>query len=347
MIPDITLHYNLFGWESLCFICALIGFFIALLVHMASEAMGLPNLKMWAKSEYMQVAASFLIILLAIGMANVGMKIGADMATEIAKASNNAVLANASANVSNADDPVKIAKSYLINGPLTCEVHLYELVRAINRAIEGLNSLSINLSNVEGVGLGFFYAGKVSATHYAAQSIAYLSIFHYIQYHLLDFSQYVMLQIFLPIGIILRTFAPTRGAGGLMIAFALGFAFIFPISYLFILAIMPQNSLTCGDKFVAQANAASPQAAYANEFLSDDPCANNAGSTVMKMMKSEGDAGEQSEIMQILSLLNQMYLQAIFYPMVCLILTFTFVRQTSSLFGTDLAEIGRGLIKII
>ncbi|HIH30560.1 TPA: hypothetical protein HA243_04120, partial [Candidatus Micrarchaeota archaeon] len=42
-----------------------------------------------------------------------------------------------------------------------------------------------------------------------------------------------------------------------------------------------------------------------------------------------------------------LFLQAIFYPLASLIITISFIRQTGSLFGADLAEIGRGLIKLI
>jgi hypothetical protein len=41
------------------------------------------------------------------------------------------------------------------------------------------------------------------------------------------------------------------------------------------------------------------------------------------------------------------YMQAVFYPMVAIIITFTFIRQTGAMFGADLNEIGRGLVKMI
>ncbi|MFA6489070.1 MAG: hypothetical protein WCT52_00130 [Candidatus Micrarchaeia archaeon] len=344
---DVNVSFPL-GWESLCVICALIGFFMAVLVHMAAKAMGLQNLDMWAKSEYMQAGASFLIILLAIGMVQAGGRIATEITSKLAEASDNVELLGAAANPVNIGDPVRIAKAYLTEGPLKCEVNMYKWARRLNTWAEFWNGISISVGNVEGTGGGFFYAGRVSVTHYAAQSITYLALFHYIQYHMLNFSQYVMLQIFLPIGIILRTFAPTRGTGGFMIAFALGFAFVFPISYLFIVAMMPSTAIACSQIGVqADYISNAGKAGFAEEFLVDDPCPNNAGATVMNMMKSEGDTTMQSELTRLQRSVGQLYLQAVFYPMVCLIVTFTFIRQTSSLFGADLAEIGRGLIKII
>jgi hypothetical protein len=332
-------------WEAICIIAALIGFFMALLTHMISIGLRLPNLNAWAKSEYMQAAASFLIILFAAGMVRAGGSIVGEVTSKLAEANENIVLVQAAGNPANIGDPAKIAKTYLLEGPLSCEISLYNTVRMLNFLWEFPNSLSLSVGNVEAVGGGFFYAGKVSATHVVAQNIAYLALFHYVQYHMLSFSQYVMLQIFLPIGIVLRAFAPTRGAGGFVVAFALGFAFVFPISYLLIISLMPPSYGCTNIEVVADYSAA--KAAYANEFLGDDPCTNNVGSIMVKKMATESNQGIGDSIARILSMVGHLYQQAVLYPMVALIITFTFVRQTSSLFGADLAEIGRGLIKII
>lgn len=335
-----------FNWEVLSTICALIGFFTAVLVHMAGKALNLTNLEAWAKAEYVQAGVSLLIVLFAISMVHVGGSVMGEITERMAAETDNIQLLSAANG--NIGDPVNIAKSYLLQAPLQCEINMYKWARKLNYWAEMGNAVSFSVGNVEGVGGGYFYAGRVSATHYAAQNLAYLGLFNFIQYHLLDFSQYTMLQIFLPIGLILRDFAPTRGTGGFMIALALGFAFVFPMSYLLIIMITPSDSYACTNiGVVPEVGATAGRSAYAKEFLEGDPCANNAGSIIMHSLRAEGDTNKQSEIMMLLKSIGQLYLQAVFYPMVCLILTFTFVRQTSSLFGADLAEIGRGLIKII
>jgi hypothetical protein len=335
-----------FNWIVLCTLCSLIGLFTAVLVHMAGKALNVHSLEAWAKSEYMQTAVSLLIVLFAISMVQVGGNVITQITANLAAETDNIQLIGAS--TGNIGDPVAIAKSYLLTGPLQCETTMYKWARALNFWAEMGNAVSWSSSNVEGLGGSYFYAGRVSATHYAAQNLAYLGLFQFIQYHLLDFSQYTMLQIFLPIGLILRNFAPTRGTGGFMIAFALGFAFVFPASYLMILAVMPSNAAACTNIGVTpDVASAAARTAYANEFLTEDPCMNNAGSIVMHSLRADADTGKEDEILQLLKSVGSLYSQAVFYPMVCLIITFTFVRQTSSLFGADLAEIGRGLIKII
>ncbi len=342
----ITQQWGLFNWEVLCTICSLIGFFMAVLVHMAGKALNLHNLEAWAKAEYVQAGVSLLIVLFAITMVHVGGNVISEITGNMAQETGNIQLASSA--TANAGDPVKIAQAYLLEGPLKCEINMYTWARKLNFWAEMGNAVSFSVGNVEGVGGGYFYAGRVSATHYAAQNLAYLGLFNYIQYHLLDFSQYTMLQIFLPIGLILRDFSPTRGTGGFMIALALGFAFVFPMSYLMIIMITPTDTYACTHiGVVPDVAGTAARTAYAKEFLQEDPCANNAGSIIMHTLRAEGDAGKESEIMMLLKSVGQLYVQAVFYPMVCLILTFTFVRQTSSLFGADLAEIGRGLIKII
>jgi hypothetical protein len=192
---------------------------------------------------------------------------------------------------------------------------------------------------VEAIGGGWALGGLVSFFHYLNNNLVYLALFNYVQYYILQFSQFTMLQIFLPIGLILRSFPVTRGAGGLVTAFALGFAFVFPISYVLIVAMMPNTHALC-----SQVNVMKEEAVNAHQ----DPCLNNEGAILEKYYQLKAEKGKLGGISAFLSeSINIFFLQSMFYPLVALVITFTFIRQTSSLLGADLAEIGRGLLKII
>ncbi len=326
------------GWEGLGLLLAFITLLIIVLVHMVSISFSMPNLAMWAKSEYAQVAVTVLIVVFAVGMRDAGNNITGTVTAAIAKASGNIELVGAT----NAyiDDPAKIAKAYIIQGPLHCEKNIYWAYYLRNLLVlEPLNSITFGVGNVEGVSGAFYLAGKISTAHYYTQNIAYLAVFHYIQYFLLQFSQYTMLQIFLPVGLALRAFPVTRGAGGFVTAFALGFAFIFPITYVLIVAMSPAVHYACTDVALQAQNAA--------VYPEGDRCFNNAGAMMAAVYDGTGKTKADKEYADLAIPFGQLYLQAMFYPMVALIVVFSFIRQTSSLFGADLAEIGRGLIKII
>ncbi len=325
-----------FSWEVIATLVALMTLFIVVLMQMISRGFGLQNLGMWVKAEYLQVGVSFLIIFFALAMQTAGNRVASEVTVSVTAASGNIQLNEAT--VGNLGNPLKIAKAYL-ETVVSCERHIYFVTYTKNFFTEFFSNMKIDILGSEAIGGNFVFSGPVSLYHYINNNIIYLVLFHYIQYNVLQFAQYTMLPIFLPIGLILRAFPVTRGAGGLVVAFALGFAFVFPISYVLIVAMMPNVSAFCGQISVM---AQSPEI---NDY---EACLGNRGEQMEQYYKLKSHAGDDASFIGwIQSSIGMFFLQAIFYPLVALIVTFTFIRQTGSLFGSDLAEIGRGLIKII
>jgi hypothetical protein len=322
------------GWETVALTVAFISLLITILMQMASRALGLQGLGMWVKSEYSQVAVSFLIIGLAFAMQQ-GYVVVGEITASVAAASGYIELNTIAQN--SLGDPFIIAKAY-IDTVVRCQKTVYAIIYAKNFFTEAYSQMSLDVLGVEAIGGGFALSGFVSLYHYINNNIVYLTLFNFIQYNVLVFSQYTMLQIFLPIGLVLRAFPLTRGAGGLMVAFALGFAFVFPMTYVLIVAMMPNMEAFCSQITVEEL----PQVA------GQDPCLNNVGGITEGHYKLKSQTSKTTGLIDWIEANFGMFLlQAIFYPLVCLTITFTFIRQTGSLFGADLAEIGRGLIKII
>jgi hypothetical protein len=312
------------------------SFFITVLLQMVAKAFSLQSLNMWVRAEYAQVAVSFLIIFFALSMVAAGNAAIGDITAEVAAASGNIPLgAAAQANLCN---PSRIGQAYL-NTVTTCESGMYYTVFALNYFAEFFSKLSLDSTGTEAIGGGWALTGIVSLYHYLASNLVYLALFNYIQFFILQFSQYVMLQIFLPIGLILRAFPVTRGAGGLITAFALGFAFVFPISYVLIVAMMPNAGAICSQVGMMKAEV---------EATHSDPCLNSEGAQMVKYYQLKSESGRTRGIVTFFEeSINIFFLQSLIYPFVALIITFTFIRQSSSLMGADLAEIGRGMIKLI
>ena len=325
-------------WTVTATAVALISFFITVLVHMASKAMSLQNAEMWAKSEYAQAAVSFLIIFFAAAMQTAGASAISQVTASVASASGNLPLTQSIAN--SLGDPNAIAKAY-IQTVIGCEVNIYRLVYIPNLYIEMASKVSVAGLGSEALGAGFALTGWVSLFHYIMNNVVYLVLYHYIQHNVIVFSQYTMLPVFLPIGLVLRAFAPTRGAGGFVTAFALGFAFIFPMSYVLIVALMPSYDTYCNQVTLASDPNSVP-------FGDKNPCFNSVGGAMDGYYKLKSMEGSLPNLVdKIGAALHILFLQAVFYPLAALIVTFSFIRQTGNLFGADLAEIGRGLIKII
>lgn len=313
--------------------------FLAVFLDMVSRAFSLQALSMWVKSEYAQVAVTFLIILMAFLIFGNGVEpgIGEEIAMEAtaavaAETGNIAIRDAAELHVNN---PTEIAKSYIKGTVVKCQADIYLGIFILDLLAEPGSSLMLEVRGVESIGGGFFLGGIVSTLHYLAASIVYLGVFEYVQYYLLTFSYYTMLSVFLPIGLVLRAFPFTRGAGGLIVAVALGFAFVFPVTYILVMAMMPSLGTDCSSVDVPVDSA-------------DIPSWFNAGEIKDNMLRIQAEQGRMNlSVEGIRAKIALLYLQAFFYPMVVLIVTFTFIRQTGSLFGSDLAEIGRGIIKIV
>jgi hypothetical protein len=340
---DMMAWFN--GWAAISITIALMAFFLTVFLQMVAKAFNLQSLNMWVRAEYAQVAVSFLIIFFAVlmvsmatGTPNGDPGVVGEIVSVVSATSGNIPLNIAIQDHSTLGNPTRIGQAYL-RQLLKCESDIYYTVFIYNFFTEFFSKISLDAMGVEAMGGGFALGGIVSLFHYLNNNLVYLALFNYVQFYILQFSQFTMLQIFLPIGLVLRSFPVTRGAGGLVTAFALGFAFVFPISYVLIVAMMPNAGAICSQVSVLKAEAAATHS---------DPCLNNEGAQMEKYYQLKAGKGRLGGISSFLSeSLNIFFLQSMFYPLVALIITFTFIRQTSSLLGADLAEIGRGLIKII
>ncbi|VVB58190.1 Uncharacterised protein [Candidatus Anstonella stagnisolia] len=331
------------NWFPIFILTMLAMLAIATIVYMVGIALGMMNLKMWAKSEIVNVFAMFLLVLALIGALSATWEISK-------KITESAYVYSGGAGPAGPIDHFTLARAYLVES-LKCERTVYKISFLINSVYETVEKYSMDVSGPEGHS-GSVYGAFTGIWHYVTGNLTYLMIFNYVQLRFLDFVEVVMMSLFLPIGIILRTFAPTRGAGGLMIAIAIGFYFVFPMSYVFIYASAPKNSIC------TQLDQSLPS------VLEEDACYTNISDIYVQRARIKAEesgigAVDDKVKTAVANMLgfgipdlsgataSGFLLHAIFYPLVCLIITFTFIRQTSALLGADLAEIGRGFIKLI
>ena len=324
-------------WLWLAVPVALLSLFIPVLLSFVARFFGLQPLSMWVKAEYAQAAVSFLVIAFVLAMQTAGCSVVGEVALDVAAASGNVHLVGATGSGTIAD-PNQIAKGYII-AVTRCADRIWTFAYILNWLPEIVKGMSLDVRGAEAISGGLAFTGIVTVLHYIANGMVYVAVFHFIEYHLLSLAQYTMLPIFLPIGLLLRSFPLTRGAGGLVTAFALGFAFVFPMSLVVINAMMPNVGYACAQVDVKLND---------NPFSKMDQCSANVGSQISMLSQLRGNADDLDSLIALLQrTLGLLYLISVVYPTVALIITFTFIRQTGSLFGADLAEIGRGLIKLI
>jgi hypothetical protein len=124
----------------------------------------------------------------------------------------------------------------------------------------------------------------------------------------------------------------------MLLAMGIGFFAVYPISLAMLMTLQPPGESFCTE-FRAPPAMLDVSRGYDMVSLEGVQRASDA------LRARSGDVS--SLIYKAKNFIPLFYLQAMFFPMVALIITFTFIRQTGAILGADLNEIGRGLVKLI
>jgi hypothetical protein len=177
------------------------------------------------------------------------------------------------------------------------------------------------------------FFGKINDIEYYANEYSWLIIFIYIQKYLTAFAETSMFTIFLPVGIVLRAFPPTRGAGAVLIAAAIGFYIVYPTVYALLILSSYNQIPGCAIsmppinvKEVAKSCPLSPSAPIeAIQSVIQNP------PDISKLKAGTGEL--------------RFYIYSFF--IISLGATLIFIRSSAGIFGADISEIGRNMFKLL
>jgi hypothetical protein len=160
----------------------------------------------------------------------------------------------------------------------------------------------------------------------------------YAQSALLSVIAVVAVPLLLPVGLVLRTFYPTRKLGGTAIAIAIGLFAIFPLTYLLDAQITANYSGVINQ---AALSAFSIQAdGFEGGMLSLGALSANAISGPLQGLMS-GLSGLVSSfsglIKELLSWLALLIVQVFFFPVLSVVLTITAVRELAKMLGSEVS----------
>jgi hypothetical protein len=142
-----------------------------------------------------------------------------------------------------------------------------------------------------------------------------------------------MLAVFLPVGLILRSFHFTRGVGALFIAVAVGFYFVFP--YVFVLTDPSFVKLPPLQQYPQIAgNFCYPTLAGAVAFIatSGAQSGSSVGAPSLQMMSSQ---------------FGRLYAALLIHPLIALFITLIVIRYLMYLFGEEGFDVIRAVGKAI
>lgn len=327
------------GWLALCVVAIAICVAFNTLLYMAGMMFQSEHLKKYAESEFLQVTASTMLIFFSIALLNMLMG---------SSSSGGGFIGNYLGGASTVSCGAEQSGVYGIfsntdfgGGPLgafKCKIQekitaldvAYNNVFEENMPQERLTSMCISAFGVP-VYCGDWNIQKhqaVEMDHLVATKIVGLLMPLNGEYVLVQYIQNNMLTVFLPLGLLLRIIPFTRGVGGLFIAIAIGFYFVFPVFYIltdptYVKADTPTTDLEQGMCFTGFSGAA--------VLLSDQYV--NVGQTGLAL----GNATE---------LVYELTIAIMFYPFIAFVIAMIFIRATTPLLGGDTGELMRMAMRL-
>ncbi|VVB58707.1 Uncharacterised protein [Candidatus Anstonella stagnisolia] len=320
------------NWQYYALVAVLVCIGFNALVYMLGTAFHLENMTRWAKAEFLQVSASSLMILFVVGML-FGVSGTVEYLQNWVIGQGSTVLCSGkNVNVMDSGGPIEIVKCKL-QEHITNLDNMYNDIYKKNLKMEARTATCYILFGMP-VSCGDWnmeWHKKVEQAHLLGEKIVPLQVALNGQYALATYIANNMLGVFLPLGIILRIFPITRGVGGLLIAIAIGFYFVFPVIF-----VMQDPTFV--------------KAAGRPSAIMQDPDMCFAGfkgvSILINSIPQSEDDSISMDYNNYGELLAQLTVKIMFYPFVAFALALIFVRAATPLLGGDTGEIMRMIAKL-
>jgi hypothetical protein len=331
------------GWQALALLALATVFGFATLVYMFGRAFGSEPLKRWAKAEFMQAFASFFIVIFLIVL------LGGDAATfgafqfinENVIGGNSRVMCGTSAMIVNEGGPFEVMRCKL-KDKIGALDSLYDGIYRANRIKERLASACFMLFGMQ-VFCGDWNSdihNAVEQNHMLGEKIIPLQIALQGQFAFTTYLERNLLNIFLPLGILMRIFPLTRGTGGLFIALAIGFYVVFPTA--FILTDPSYVRIESEDK--------PPLASEGNFGISACYPGFRGSAIIINSFFGSGPGGTGEDTRfsrRAIDVLPQLTIEIMFYPFIAFVITLMFVRAATPVLGGDTGELMRMVSKLV
>ncbi|MBI5046524.1 hypothetical protein HZC07_02210 [Candidatus Micrarchaeota archaeon] len=351
------------NWQVIAIAVSAIAVFVSVILIMLSRVFGMRNLEQTAKTEFVYAASTVLIVGMIIAVINAGEPyLASGSQPSLAK-----TLYLDSFQISQACAGALFNQNTLVDWVL---LYLDTPTKCVESFMNKLYVLSIPIEATASIFMEIFMSEHASGfgVKWIAERInnttSSMTFYMYIYFLLkivLSFIKYYG-GFFFSIGVILRAFPPTRGAGAYVMAVAFGLYFIFPLSYIFVSAaslphaqssivvVQSQNCLAAptGGNLVGSFSyyCALPP----TPSLSSYACRAPGLSGLVDLpdrIKANSDALQDMLTYRLTDFTKHLVSAICIFPFIAFVILMTFVLNVTTLFGGNIPEIGRGLVKLI
>ncbi|MBU0533104.1 hypothetical protein KKB44_06445 [Candidatus Micrarchaeota archaeon] len=346
-------------WRTISIAAAVIAVLGSSILILLSRLFALKNLEQIAKTEFAYAGSTVLIVVMVVGIIQVAEPMLASGQNSIARC-----LYLSSFNCDCASTTIIFPEQTLIDWtklylqtPAECVDDFMGALYVLSIPVEGMASVYMEIfmsEHASGFGVKWI-AERIKNT---TQSLTFYMYMYYLLVHILNFIKYYA-GFFFSIGVVLRAFPPTRGAGAYLMAVSFGLYFVFPLTYVMIASM----SLPHAQSTMIQATGPSgtctgavgggvsyvcalPAIPDTQEYACDSAHPAQAFELSERLFATS-DALEDMLSFRLTDFTRHLISSICLFPLISLVVLFTFVLNTTNLFGGNIPEIGRGLVKLI
>lgn len=356
-------------WMALSITVAAIAVIISAMLIVLSRMFALKSLEQAAKAELIFAISTVVIVTMTAFLIMTGesVLVGSGEDVGVLKAMYLASLgcSESSPIVLPEQTVIDVVELYM-KPPKDCAVSMMDTLYILSIPVEASASVYTEVFMSE-VLSGFGMKPVAERIRNTATMLIFYLYVYYILIYVLKFIKYFA-GFFFSIGVILRAFPPTRGAGAYLMAAAVGFYFIFPLTYVMFATISMPHAWE-STELTSYTGAAGGDAYCSEEMRKghfDEICSvpeltelreASCGSgdwqwvnQVTVMLRANRDkiiSLFDADVGTITSLFKRLINSICVVPIVALVVTMTFILNGTNLFGGNIPEIGRGLVKLI
>ncbi len=353
-------------WAIISIAAAAISVLGASMLIMLSRLFGLRNLEQVAKTEFTYAASTVLIVVVVgpglIGFIEPQLAGGGDSIARALYLSALGCRQDTPGAFGQYQTLIDWMKLYL-ETPTRCVQQFMDILYYLSVPVEAMTSVYMEIfmsEHASGFGVKWLAERITNAT----QSLSFYMYMFYLMVHMLNFIKYYA-GFFFSVGVALRAFPPTRGTGAYLMAISFGLYFVFPLSYIVLATLsLPhaEASITGVEKIagppgVEDTCVTDPQGNFKNfcalpEVASPETyqCKGATPGVVSEYtdrLKENAESLEDMLTWRLNDFARHLVSAICLFPLVSLVILLTFVLNTTNLFGGNIPEIGRGLVKLI
>ncbi|MBD3210336.1 hypothetical protein GF318_03055 [Candidatus Micrarchaeota archaeon] len=350
-------------WRTIAIAAAVISVMGSSLLIMLSRLFSLRNLEQIAKTEFVYAASTVLIVVMVVTVVNAIEPMLAGGSTGIVRClylssfinpdTGEPLPCTTPGDFTEQQTLIDWVKLYM-ETPANCVKEFMQALYVLSIPVEAFASIFIEVFMSEQAS-GFGVKWLAERIKNTTMSLTFYVYIYYLIIHILDFVKYYA-GFFFSIGVVLRAFPPTRGAGAYLMAISFGLYFVFPLTYVLVASMsMPHAQATTvqlnnPDVPVIDGNlqytCLLPDVPDIDTYACDSASLGTAAELPSRI-RANADALEDMLTFRLTDFVRHLISAICLFPLIAMVVLFTFVLNTTNLFGGNIPEIGRGLVKLI